>query len=326
VPQETAEKALEAYRAGEIDAVTNADFQPLALKLLTPFDDFRRTTHSAINFYEFNRKKPPFDDRRVREAMAISIERERLTEGEMEGASVPALSFMPFDEANKIKLAQDAEKAKRLLAEAGFPNGERFPTVRLIVNRNNVQQRIARVVAKMWKENLNIETEIIVRETAEIENIKKTGDFDVLRRGVVIPTADETANMLAIFTPKTEVKEIAAKKPAAAENKTGENSPGEKNAQEKTDNGELQIQTFETLAPETGETVFVEHLTEESEAILTEQQAIMELPAIPLYFPTSYSLVKPYVLGFETNTLDAPSLKEVRIDNNWQPIKSEKES
>jgi hypothetical protein len=52
----------------------------------------------------------------------------------------------------------------------------------------------------------------------------------------------------------------------------------------------------------------------------------MELPAIPLYFPTSYSLVKPYVLGFETNTLDAPSLKEVRIDNNWQPIKSEKES
>jgi oligopeptide transport system substrate-binding protein len=322
VPQETAEKALEAYRAGEIDAVTNADFQPLALKLLTPFDDFRRTTHSAINFYEFNRKKPPFDDRRVREAMAISIERERLTEG----ASVPALSFMPFDEANKIKLAQDAEKAKRLLAEAGFPNGERFPTVRLIVNRNNVQQRIARVVAKMWKENLNIETEIIVRETAEIENIKKTGDFDVLRRGVVIPTADETANMLAIFTPKTEVKEIAAKKPAAAENKTGENSPGEKNAQEKTDNGELQIQTFETLAPETGETVFVEHLTEESEAILTEQQAIMELPAIPLYFPTSYSLVKPYVLGFETNTLDAPSLKEVRIDNNWQPIKSEKES
>lgn len=317
VPQESAEKALEAYRAGEIDAVTNADFQPLALKLLTPFDDFQRTTHSAINFYEINRKKPPFDDRRVREALAISIERERLTEGEMEGVSEPALSFMPFEEENKTKLVQDTGKAKQILAEAGFPNGENFPPVKLVVNRNNVQQRIARSVAKMWKENLNIETEIIVKESAEIESVKKTGDFDVIRRGVVIPTSDETANMLAIFAPKKEVKETDTKKDAtAAESKADDKSSNEKSAQEKAVTGELQIQTFETLTPETGEMVFIEYLDETSEAILTEEQALIELPAIPLYFPTSYSLVKPYVLGFEINTLDAPSLKNVRINNN----------
>lgn len=328
VPQESAEKALEAYRAGEVDAVTNADFQPLALKLLTPFDDFQRTTHGAINFYEFNRRKPPFDDRRVREALAISIERERLTEGEMEGVSEPALSFMPFDGETKTKLVQDAGKAKQILAEAGFPNGENFPPIRLVVNRNNVQQRIARGVAKMWKETLNIETEIIVKEAAEIESVKKTGDFDVIRRGVVLPTSDETANMLAIFAPKKEVKETDAKKDAApAENKTDEKNPNEKSVQDKAVGGELQIQTFETLTPETGEMVFfIEHLDETSEAILTEQQALVELPAIPLYFPTSYSLIKPYVLGFEINTLDAPSLKNVRINNNWQPLKSERES
>ncbi len=327
VPQENAEKALEAYRAGAIDAVTNADFQPLALKLLTPFDDFQRTTHSAINFYEFNRKKPPFDDRRVREALAISIERERLTEGEMEGVSEPALSFMPFDGENKVKLVQDAAKAKQILAEAGFPNGENFPPVKLVVNRNNVQQRIARVVAKMWKDNLNIETEIIVKEAAEIEVVKKTGDFDMIRRGVVIPTSDETANMLAIFAPKKEVKETDTKKDAAvAESKADDKSSNEKNAQDKAAAGELQIQTFETLTPETGEMVFIEHLDETSEAILTDEQALIELPAIPLYFPTSYSLVKPYVLGFEINTLDAPSLKNVRINNYWQPLKSERES
>jgi hypothetical protein len=53
--------------------------------------------------------------------------------------------------------------------------------------------------------------------------------------------------------------------------------------------------------------------------VLTEQQALEMLPAIPLYFPTSYSLVKPYVQGFETNSLDAPSLKNVKINNAWQP-------
>ena len=329
VPQESAEKALEAYRAGEVDAVTNADFQPLALKLLTPFDDFQRTTHSAVNFYEFNRKKPPFDDRRVREALAISIERERLTEDEMEGATAPALSFMPFNEEG-VKLTQDAEKAKNILAEAGFPNGENFPVIKLVVNRNNVQQRIARLVAKMWKENLNIETEIIVKDAAEIETAKKTGDFDIIRRGVVIPTSDETANMLAIFSPKKEVKTATDKKDKkdapAPENKTSEKSPNEKSVEEKQNAGEIQIQTFETLTAETGEMILIEHLDETSEAILTEAQALSELPAIPLYFPTSYSLVKPYVLGFDINTLDAPSLKDVRINNNWQPIKTERES
>lgn len=331
VPLETAEKALEAYRAGEVDAVTNADFEPLALKLLTPYYDFRRTTHSAINFYEFNRRKPPFNDRRVREALAISIERERLTEDEMKGATEPALSFIPFEEENEPKLAQDTEKAKNLLAEAGFPNGENFPIIKLVVNRNNVQQRVARTVAKMWKENLNVETEIIVKEPGEIETAKKTGEYDVMRRGVVIPTVDETANMLAIFAPKKEVKEIADKaekdkKETAANGKTAENPPKEKSVQDKPETDELQIQTFETLTPETGEIVMIEHLDETSEAILTEEQAIIELPAIPLYFPTSYSLVKPYVLGFEINALDAPSLKEVKIDNNWQPVNNKSES
>jgi hypothetical protein len=52
---------------------------------------------------------------------------------------------------------------------------------------------------------------------------------------------------------------------------------------------------------------------------LTEEAAIFELRAIPLYFPKSYAMVKPYVSGFEMNSLDAPSLKEVSIDNDWQP-------
>ncbi len=308
VPTENAEKALEAYRQGIVDAVTNVDFEPLALKLLTPYDDFRLTTHSAINFYEFNRRKKPFDDRRVREALAIAIERERLTEGEMEGATKPALSFLPF-EKNENKLTQDIERAKNLLAEAGFPNGENFPTVNLVVNRNDVQQRIARSVTKMWKQALNISAEIHVKESTELETARESGDFDVIRRGAVLPTTDETANMLSIFAPDVESPESAT--------------------EEKTSGGILGEQTETTSADHsktaTAEQENAEAATETSDEalknklILTEEDAISELPAIPLYFPTSYSLVKPYVQGFEINTLDAPSLKEVKIDNNWKP-------
>ena len=324
VPTENAEKALQAYRAGEVDAITNADFEPLALKLLTPFEDFRRTTYSAINFYEFNRQMPPFDDRRVREALAIAIERERITEDEMDGASLPALSFLPFEKTGGNKLVQDTTRAKNLLAESGFPDGENFPTVKLLVNRNNIQQRIARSVAKMWKQNLNIKTEIVVRDSNELVTAWATGEYALLRRGAVFPTANETTNMLAIFAAQTEPQNaLTMSDPQLKIDTVQENinpnlnsavssveQPNVGNQFETTTSGESSI----TAAPEEEKTIF------------TEEQAFDELPAIPLYFPTSYSLVKPYIQGFDVNILDAPSLKDVRINSNWQPKTAKNES
>ncbi len=300
VPMDNVEAALEAYRRGELDAVTNGEFAPLALKLLSPFQDFRRTTYGALNFYEVNSIKPPFTDRRVRQALSSAIERERLTEGEMEGTTQPALTFLPFGTQSHLKLSQDKEKARELLDESGFPNGKNFPVIRLLVNRNDIQQRIARSVARMWKQNLNLETEIIVKEASEFEAARKSGDFDLVRRGVVFPTANEAANFRAIF--ELDLQELAL--PAADTAGT----PQDK-------------QTAEPVLPaESTDTV-----TDYSLAF-AEENAIFECNAIPLYFPVSYSLVKPYVSGFELNSLDAPSLKDVLIDNNWQPEKAKGES
>ena len=321
VPTENAEKALEAYRAGEVDAVTNADFEPLALKLLTPYEDFQRTPHAALNFYEFNLKRSPFDDRRVREALAIAIERERLTEDEMDGASQPALSFLPFSN-KETKLVQDANRAKNLLAETGFARGENFPTIKLLVNRNNVQQRIAKSVAKMWKQNLNIETEIVVKDSAEITSAWASEDYALVRRGAVIPTTNESANMSAIFLPEDEVIPIAANNESIEKSEVLQNG---------NSNTALSIVTPEQskiegdasqLPSENSNT----KMAADGEPILTEAQAIVELHAIPLYFSTSYSLVKPYIQGFDINVLDAPSLKNVKIDNGWQPKTAKSES
>ena len=319
VPAENAEKALEAYRAGDIDAVTNADFEPLAIKLLTPFNDFERTTHSALNFYEFNQVNEPFQDRRVREAMAISIERERLTQDDMDGASRPALTFLPFNEDAKLKLSQNKEKAKNLMKQAGFPDGENFPTVKLLINRNNIQQRIARSVARMWKENLNIDTKITVKESSELDAVKNSSDFDLIRRGAVLPTTDETANMLAIFSyseNSVQIKTAVEKGGKGDEILKTENSKDEiKVPDQSNSNSAVKIEPrdFKNANLETSKIV------QENKQILTEADALYEVPAIPLYFSTSYSLVKPYILGFEINNLDAPSLKDVSIDNNWQP-------
>lgn len=299
VATENAEQALDAYRAGELDAITNADFEPLALKLLEPFEDFRRRTHAAVNFYEVNHEKPPFDDRRVREALAIAIERERLTEGEMEGRTQPALSFLPFGGSPEAKISQDKERAIELLEEAGFPGGENFPVIRLVINRNDTQQRIARAVARMWKQNLNVETEVVVMENAQVEEARTARDFDLVRRGAVFPTADELMSILAIL------------RPAKAETAADGTSPGARDSGVEAQDPRPAGRDNTAREPRVA--------IESPDVTMSEANAVYELWAIPLYFPTSYSLVKPYVSGFEMNSLDAPLLHRVVIDSDWQP-------
>lgn len=305
VQMDSPEAALEAYRAGDLDAITNIDFSPLVLKLLSPYDDFRKTTHSALNFYEINTAKAPFSDRRVREALTISIERERLTEGETEGSTRPALQFLPYRRDVRAKLAQDKTKAQDLLREAGFPDGDQFPVIRLLINRNDTQQRIGRSVARMWKQNLNVETEIIVKEPAELERLRRSGDFDLMRRGVVFPTSNNTANMTALFDAYPDAPQVQAPPDAASSETIGTPSPAN------SSNGS-------TPGPKTLPEQRASLISRDG-VILSEDEALYELRAIPLYFPTSYALVKPYVSGFETNSLDVFLLNSVVIDSNWKP-------
>jgi oligopeptide transport system substrate-binding protein len=304
-----AEAALNAYRAGEVDAVTNAPFEPLALKLLAPYADYRRETYGALTYYSFNTAHRPFDDVRVREALAISIDRDRITEDEMGGATEPAHRFLPVlksasdDEAVVAKsttLSKDQARAKQLLAEAGYPEGRGFPTVRLLINRNDQQRQVAQAVATMWHSALKIETEIVVKSWDEYEAAIRTGDYDLVRRGAVLQSTDEFTNIRMLFpvdeksTPPHPASPESSATPAGADigrnGKSGaENSSGVNGPQKSL------------VSP-----------------IETEAEAMRRLTAIPIYFASSYALVKPYITGFDSNILDAPSLKSVRIDIGWK--------
>lgn len=309
VPMKDAESALAAYRAGEVDAVTNAGFEPLALKLLAPYKDFRRATFGALTYYSFNTSRPPFDDARVREALAIAIDRDRLSEDQLGGATEPAKKFLPAQLAHASSanseqaqpIQRDVERARQLLAEAGYAGGQKFPTIRLLVNRNAQQRQIAETIAAMWRSALSVETEIVLKDWAEYEIAFRAGDYDVARRSYVMQTADETSSLREMF--ETDAPPVEAV-PQATEQMTEKKDEVAKNG------GEVLKESVEKssgaaapLAP--------------SQA-LSEAQALRELPAMPIYFASSYALVKPYVQGFETNLLDAPSLKHVRIDNSWQ--------
>jgi oligopeptide transport system substrate-binding protein len=279
-----AEDALSAYQAGEIDAITNAPFEPLALKLLAPYKDFRRSTFGALTYYGFNTSREPFDDVRVREALALAIDRERVSRDDLRGATEPAGKFLPeamsgekpvVDEAELLEY--DVNKARELLADAGYPNGEGFPVIRLLINRNEQQRIVAQSVAEMWRSTLNIESEIVIRSWEEYEAAINAGDYDVVRRGIVLQTTSELMNLKMLFERDAQ--------PAVSPSASPEDA----------------------AAP-----------PEEKRIVETESQALKDLTAVPIYFASSYSLVKPYVSGFDSNVLDVPSLKKTRMDTNWK--------
>ncbi|MFL6255576.1 MAG: peptide ABC transporter substrate-binding protein [Pyrinomonadaceae bacterium] len=311
------ESALAAYRAGAVDVVSNAAVEPLAVKLLTPYEDFRRETFAALNYYRFNTARPPFDDVRVRQALAFALDVERLSKDTLGGATEPTRTFIPVpaeaagegtnvsnnvdaNEGGAAGLEHNVERARKLLEQAGYPGGVNFPRVRLLVNRNEQQRLVAQAVARMWRDGLGVETEIVVRPWEEYEAMLRNGDYDVARRSLVMQTTDEETNMRQLFG---EVGDTEVSDPEVETAPAAPPALTTKGVEAKTD---------ATLAQ-----------ARPNPAALSEAQALRELPAIPLHFASSYALVKPYVDGFESNLLDAPSLKHVRINRDWRPPAAE---
>lgn len=292
-----AESAVAAYRAGEIDAVTNAAFEPLALKLLAPYEDFRRTTYAALTYYSFNKAHEPFDDVRVREALTLGFDRDRISEDELGGATEPAKRFLPDAITKSLKpvvekaelLEKDYERARKLLDEAGFPNGDGFPKIRLLINRNEQQRVVAESIAAMWLSELNIETEIIIKNWDEYTAAIDSGDYDVVRRGIVMQTTDELTNIRMLFQEHPSSSEQLNPQSSATTSNATQARNGSRN------------DALGTPLP-----------------IESETQALNDLSVMPVYFASSYALVKPYVSGFDSNVLDAPSLKTVRINTEWK--------
>jgi oligopeptide transport system substrate-binding protein len=347
----SAEEALAAYKSGAVDAVTNAALEPLAVKILTPYKDFRRGTFGALLYYQFNTKRPPFDDQRVREAFAVALDVERLSADTLGGATEPARRFLPEqmasnarDDANAnasgaspsstapaapaapaarvkgeagaveavegdgaenvggdaaeavVPVERNVERARRLLAEAGYPGGANFPELRLLVNRNEQQRLLAQAAERMWERALGVEIKVEVRDWEQYEAERRAGEYDIVRRSIVLQTTDEETNILSMFGEQAALgeREVAA---AGATVSPSAAPPGAE-------------QPPPPPAPQA---------EPPAAPILSEAQALRELPAVPVYFASSYALVKPYVSGFHSNLLDAPSLKHVRIETGWKP-------
>lgn len=146
-------------------------------------------------YYIFNTEKKPFDDVRVRKALTLAVDRAALIKNVLRGSQKPATAFVcygikepdgkDFREVGG-SFFQDANvaEAKKLLAEAGYPDGKGFPAFQILYNTSEGHKAIAEAICEMWKQNLGIKGVTLVnQEWGVYLNSRDTGDFQVARAG-----------------------------------------------------------------------------------------------------------------------------------------------
>ncbi|MTI68668.1 MAG: peptide ABC transporter substrate-binding protein [Firmicutes bacterium] len=187
--------ALAAFEAGDIDGTDGVPRAEIP-RLQAENDDFMILPDLGLYYYTFNNKVEPFNNEKVRKAFTLAIDRSAIVNTVSMGGETPATGVVPvginiggedFREAggdydidpNKAKI----EEAKKLLEEAGYPNGEGLPEITLNYNTNENHQRIAEAVQEMWKKNLNVNVTLGNAEwKVHLSNLSE-GNYQVARIG-----------------------------------------------------------------------------------------------------------------------------------------------
>ena len=204
-----------AYNSGEAQLVKDVPTDEIpSLTKAEDGGDFYVDTILGTYYLSLNDQKEPFNDVNVRKALSLAIDRDYVANTIMQGTYTPADNIvgpgivdengMFYDNANGgeryISDDYDAnlEEAKQLMAEAGYPNGEGFPTIEYSANDAGYHIPVAEYVQQAWGE-LGITVNINKVEWASFLPMRRAGDYDISRNGWVMDYNDPS-NMLELFT------------------------------------------------------------------------------------------------------------------------------
>ncbi len=151
---------FDRYDTGEHDTCMFPDLDLIPLARQQHPKEYANVPTANAFYIGFDATRPPFDDVRVRQAFVHAVDRKTLCEVVLRNLSTPATGgFVPPGlpgHTERIGLAYNPERAKRLLAEAGYPQGRGFPGIeawRLLLT----DDRHYRFIQAQWRENLGVE-------------------------------------------------------------------------------------------------------------------------------------------------------------------------
>ena len=160
---------LALYESGDLDVIgDSATSLPIEVLTLVREDptlsaELHEGPRASTTYVGFVNTKPPFDNVLVRKAFSAAIDRETMVR-DVVGSGIPATQFAPkgvFGAPDpEVGIGYDPEQAKAWLAEAGYPDGEGFPTVTYRYFSNTLEEALAQALQAMWSETLNVNVEL----------------------------------------------------------------------------------------------------------------------------------------------------------------------
>jgi oligopeptide transport system substrate-binding protein len=281
--------ALNLYQTGQADIIWDRDNVPSELlDVLAKRPDYHTFPYLGTYFLRCNTTRPPFNDVRVRKALALTIDKRRLAAKFLRGGEPVADHLVPDGTAHyqpATGLGYDPALARRLLAQAGYPGGQGFPHCRYLFDASaggeKINEKVAVELQQMWQEQLGLQIELKQMEKRVYLVAQNRLDYDVTR-STWIGDYDDPNTFLDLFRSDS-----------------GNNRTGWKNAR------------YDALLDEANQQVDLSRraaLLKEAETILVRDEA----PVIPIYFFAGFNYYNPArIKGIYPNILDEHPLNAI---------------
>ncbi len=249
-------------------------------------DELRLDFYLGSYYYMLNTGLPALKDARVRRALAMSIDRDTLVNTVLQGANFPAYSVTPPGTAGyqPPKLFDfDPEAARKLLSEAGYPDGKGLPKLEILYNTNEAHRKIAVTIQQMWKTHLNIDVTMVNQEWKVYLDSRDTLNYSIARAAWIGDYVDPNTFLDMWVTGG------------------GNNDTDWSNAEY----DDLLLRKIPAMKT-----------NEERMAAFYRAETILmeEMPIIPIYIYATKYLVNPSVKGLPANLMDYFSFKHVYLE------------
>ena len=201
-----------AYNSGEAQLIKDVPTDEIpSLTKAEDGGDFYVDTILGTYYVSLNLQRDAFKDAKVRKALSLAIDRDYVANTIMQGTYSAADSIVGpgivdesgyfHDNGNAPYISADYEanlaEAKKLLEEAGYPNGEGYPTIEYSTNDAGYHVPLAEYLQQAWG-NLGITLTINKMEWSSFTPARRAGEYDVARNGWVMDYNDPS-NMLDLF-------------------------------------------------------------------------------------------------------------------------------
>lgn len=280
--------ALVAYEDGDIDA-TGVGLDDLQ-RVQDPSDplnkEYRKVEKLSLSYIGFNTNSPPFDDEKVRQAFALSVDRKKIAEVILKdalpvatGILVPGVpGYTPDDKT----YGYDPARAKQLLAESKYAGN--LPEITLAESGAGASVGpTTEAIVQYWKDNLGVEVKIQQAETGTFYSDIDEGRYQMFELGWIMDYPDPENILDVLFYSKSR------------QNNARYNNP---EVDAKLEQARTEPDTEKRLA-----------LYREVEKKLIDDVAWM-----PLYFDTTHALVKPYVKDYPIPAAVVERFRDVEVD------------